>query len=259
MLGALLIAATCSWANPAADPFMGSIPRAVDSYKDIPAEVRVALQQKMNQRKFDDIVVIKRDYIQGNHYAYSNLRDMHFGTNRMCREVSRKKWNSSMQERALVYCEKEYCVAVPTVCRNVSRVTKGAKVKTISSQPPGGPLGIGPVQPLLVPTEAGIVASVFIQPPEVGPIQFPSLLPPPPQTFSGQPILAFVPSTKGSPSPANPDWGFSQHTPPITSVRPDYYWHQGPIPPIPEPSTWVMMFVGILGAVFYKKFFSNRS
>jgi hypothetical protein len=77
----------------------------------------------MLAHQYDDIAEIRRDTITGTQ-TYSDLRDMHFGEGRLCRLPSRALWSAQHTERGLVYCEQEHCLIVPTVCRNVSRVTR---------------------------------------------------------------------------------------------------------------------------------------
>ena len=115
--------AVCSWASPGADPYMGDVIAAVDRYRDIPADVRQALQARMLAHQYDDIAEIRRDTITGTQ-TYSDLRDMHFGEGRLCRLPSRALWSAQHTELGLVYCEQGHCLIVPTVCRNVSRVTR---------------------------------------------------------------------------------------------------------------------------------------
>jgi hypothetical protein len=95
----------------------------VDRYRDIPAETRGALKARMLAHQYDDIAEIRRDTITGTQ-TYTDLRDMHFGEGRLCRLPSRALWSAQHTERGLVYCEQEHCLIVPTVCRNVSRVTR---------------------------------------------------------------------------------------------------------------------------------------
>ena len=101
---------------------MGDVVAAVDRYADIPPEVRKRLKRRMAERDYDDIVSIGRDSIVGKYSYGSVIRDMHFGDGRLCHGVSRAGWTATMQERGLVYCEREHCILVPTVCRNVSRI-----------------------------------------------------------------------------------------------------------------------------------------
>ena len=117
-------AATCRWDRPGADPFMGEVPVAVDRYTDIPADVRAVLRGRMARHAYDDVVDIRRDSIVGAHRYDATIRDMHFGQGRVCSTVTRGRWADDTHERGLVYCESGHCVMVPTVCRNVSRVTR---------------------------------------------------------------------------------------------------------------------------------------
>jgi len=124
MLTGLLVAAaasTCAWPDPGHDPFMGDVVAAVDRYTDITPGVRAELQRRMASRQFDALATITRDGVDG----YTALRDMHFGAGRVCRgAVDHSMWPAGRVERGLVYCVDEHCVIVPTVCRNVSRITR---------------------------------------------------------------------------------------------------------------------------------------
>jgi MYXO-CTERM domain-containing protein len=115
---------TCTWDRPGADPFMGNVVAAVDRYGDIPEPVRAVLKTRMAARQYDDIAVIRRDTVVGQHLYSPEIRDMHFGQGRVCRTVTRNQWTPTTEERGLVYCETGHCIIVPTVCRNVSRVTR---------------------------------------------------------------------------------------------------------------------------------------
>jgi hypothetical protein len=117
------ILAVCSWANPGADPYMGDVISAIDRYKDIPFEIRQKLKEKAYARTYDDFAIITSDKIEGK-YQYENLREMHFGNIKICVLPSRALWPAQHQERGLVYCEEDHCIIIPTVCRNVSRITK---------------------------------------------------------------------------------------------------------------------------------------
>ncbi len=114
--------AACSWDRPGHNPFMGDVVAAVDRYSDIPTAVRVRLKQRMQARQYDDFVDIRRDSISGREAYEPTIRDMHFGLDRVCRQVTRERWSAQMHERGVVYCEQEHCILVPTVCRNVSRI-----------------------------------------------------------------------------------------------------------------------------------------
>jgi PEP-CTERM motif len=130
----------CSWDRPGVNPFMGDVVAAVDRYQDIPADVRATLKSRIAKRQYDELATIKRDTIAGA-YRYDNLRDMHFGKGTICRTVTRDKWGDKTQERGLVYCENDHCIIVPTVCRNVSRVTRVPMQKADADTLMGPPEG----------------------------------------------------------------------------------------------------------------------
>ncbi len=142
----------CSWDRPGVNPFMGDVVASVDRYQDIPAAVRAKLKLRVAQRRYDELVTIKRDSIAGA-YDYADLRDMHFGQGSVCQTVTRAKWTDQMQERGLVYCEDSHCLIVPTVCRNVSRITRVPHRQAQTREP------AGPPESLNVPFAAGGAAS----------------------------------------------------------------------------------------------------
>ncbi len=116
--------AQCSWDSPGVNPFTGNIVNAIDRYQDIPAATRETLKKRMAARAYDEIVLITRDSISGRSSYSNDIRDMHFGAGQVCGRISRAKWAPSAEERGLVYCEGSECIMVPTVCRNVSRITR---------------------------------------------------------------------------------------------------------------------------------------
>lgn len=214
---------SCSWDRPGADPYMGSVEAAVDRYRDIPMDVRDRLKAKMRVRAYDDIATITRDKILGKR-SYSNLRDMHFGNGRICREVTRTKWLPEALERGLVYCEGEHCLIIPTVCRNVSRVTPD----TLDIETAAGP----PEEPIDPPSSAGsslLGSQRFID--ETGPLATQRLLlePPPEGELSFEAPQAGIEIPPGPPRERLPE--------PPTLVPP---------PPVNEPATWVMLAAGLL-------------
>lgn len=218
MLEALVISAACSWDNPGANPYRGSVPAAVHSYTDIPLETRNRLQQKMEKRQYDEIVDIRRDRIAGKH-DYVDLRDMHFGGNRLCRTVSMSKWGDQALERGLIYCEGAHCLIVPTVCNNVSRVTRLKTFERPKDQ------GAGQTQPLAPEVYGFPLAKAPIV--DVGPIE-PSF-----KASVEQPPL-------GRPSAPWTGYVWPQNDP-----RPSIIIYTLIVP---EPSTWLTMGLS-LGAV----------
>ena len=139
---------TCSWNRPGHNPFMGDVVAAVDRYPDIPAPVRARLKERMASRSYDEVVSIRRDAIVGKARYRPEIRDMHFGTGQVCGTVNRMQWQADTQERGLVYCEAGHCILVPTVCRNVSRISReNAAVAGVGAAAPvdGGGGGGGTV------------------------------------------------------------------------------------------------------------------
>jgi hypothetical protein len=226
LLTASSVLPVCSWDKPGQNPYMGDVPSAVDRYADIPRPVREALKSRMRARQYDDIAVIKRDAIVGkNGAAYSGLRDMHFGPGNVCRTVTRSKWTDTTTERGLVYCEREHCIIVPTVCRNVSRIT-APKVVAKNEEPLEFETAAGPLKDEPEPV---IVAQV-----DNSPLTFETAAGPsaviPPVVPVDVPGTAFVPSFPG----------FPQYTQPPMQLTPL-------TPAIPEPQTWALMLLGLCG------------
>ncbi|WP_156894689.1 MHFG family PEP-CTERM protein [Janthinobacterium sp. 1_2014MBL_MicDiv] len=140
----------CNWNRPGVDPFMGDVVAAVDRYTDIAPPVREQLKERMRARQYDEIVVISRDAIRGKGNYQARISDMHFGPGRVCRNVTRSGWSEQMQERGLVYCVQGQCILVPTICRNVSRITQvPASAPPAAGAAPGGaaPVAAAPAAP----------------------------------------------------------------------------------------------------------------
>lgn len=215
----MLIVDQCAWNAPGADPFHGEVPAAVARYTEIPPAARAELRRRMERHDFDDVAEIRRDTIKGRH-EYADMRSMHFGK-KLCRKVSRAKWTDTMVERGLVYCVEDgrYCVIVPTVCSNVSLVTR------------------------LVPRAAPPAAAL---PPEFElPTEPPAAVAPPPAEWP--PFSIGVPETfeEGSGPPA-PWWPpvYVYSPPSIVFVPGPPIVVVPPVPAIPEPSTWLLMVIG---------------
>jgi hypothetical protein len=248
---------TCNWNHPGVNPFMGDVVAAVDRYQDIPADVRARLKARMAKREYDDLVSIRRDSIGGRGgYDYgSTISEMHFGTNQLCHAVTRAAWSPTMEERGLVYCESGHCILVPTVCRNVSRVTRKAAANEVAgtsfaeeaspafalAEPPPidwfGPTGAGD------PAMAGQPQIDWFGPTGAGGSGGPTVAGPPTDgAYGGHPVFAdggsFTPNHTGparrptfTPIPAIPPDSNPPGRPPVAAV--------------PEPQTWVFMFGGL--------------
>jgi hypothetical protein len=229
---ALSVSPACSWDNPGANRYTGDVPAAVHHYTDIPKDVRDKLQARMEKKQYDEVADITKDNISGGS-DYTNLRDMHFGANKVCTTVSRDKWKPLAKERGLVYCEAEHCIIVPTVCGNVSRVTRvnaGGDAGGYSGIP-GGPGFTAPPSfsfaPLVLPPEPTFASVASADP-----------LPPPIIT----PVYPWFPPIY---DPWWPPGGGSCCLPEVVP------------PPIPEPPAILLMLIGILGLMFYKRHKNN--
>lgn len=236
--------ARCSWDRPGHNPFVGEVVPAIDRYLDIPTPVRMRLKQRMAARRYDELVEIRRDAIRGRHDYRPEIRDMHFGVDRVCREVTRSAWTDTMRERGLVYCDSGHCILVPTVCRNVSRIER-----------------LGPAQVAAEPAEAPAAVSsqgLAGDPPVEGAPTFAdgvvAALDPPVE--SGDPWMPDeaidVLSPPESPDPGAAPWGPA--TPPIFG-GPGFGGSSGgggnggvlpPVSPVPEPATWANLLAGLV-------------
>ncbi|WP_219114704.1 MHFG family PEP-CTERM protein [Janthinobacterium sp. UMAB-56] len=242
----------CSWNRPGVDPFMGDVVAAVDRYTDIAPPVREQLKARMRARQYDEIVVISRDAIRGKGNYNARISDMHFGPGRVCRNVTRAGWNEQMQERGLVYCVQGQCILVPTICRNVSRITQAP-----ASAPPaaGGaaPGGAAPVAAAPAAPEAAGVP-VIDNPDALRGGSFTGGAMPP--EVASMPFLPFdyVRTAGGITPPVGAGGGGglppgstgSSIIVPPTVILPTLP-PTGPtaLPAVPEPQTWAMLLAGL--------------
>lgn len=128
---------TCEWSLPTGTAaYMQELSVAVNSYVEIPADARALLVAAINKRQWIAQVEIRRSGIKsltfGDQAEYSDLREMHFGDGSVCRSLTMGTWPESHAENALIYeavspsTGKPYTVAIPSICRNVSRITRTA-------------------------------------------------------------------------------------------------------------------------------------
>lgn len=226
-------AKACSWNAPGANRYTGNVPDAVAAYTDIPAETRIKLRERMQRHDYDEAVAIRRDSITSLARTYEpELRQMHFGSKgQVCDTVDRSAWSADAVERALVYCVDGECVAVPSVCGNVSRVRR-VTTATLSGDPLPVVAGLAsaPFETLAMP--AAPPEKVLQGPPGGAP---PHSSPPtyfgPPAGGYGPPPPIFVPGPPGG------------YVPPPVDIR----------PPVPEPSTWLLMGLGFLGLAIWNR------
>jgi hypothetical protein len=223
----------CSWDHPGGDPFMGSVVDALDGYTDMPAAVRARLKRKMAARQYDDIASISRDGISGKESYEPEIREMHFGTNRVCKTVSRSGWSKTREERGLVYCDKTECIIVPTVCRNVSRITRRSG---------GEPLAAGDIFPPAgaIPGDGELVFAA----PSAGPVTGPGEVGDPGPGGMAEPLGATGMVDGDSPWPLGPPLavaGVGGGGPSAVGGTSIF------TPPVPEPGTWLLLSLGLAG------------
>ncbi len=143
---AVAVAPGCSWAHPGANPYRGDPAAALADF-DLPAGTRRKLHALMAAHQTTDVATITRDAMIGHAGAeYADLREMHSGHGQVCHgAVDRSAWSARRRERALVYCADGACVVVPTICNNVSMVTRKPEDTVASGPPPDDtPIDITP-------------------------------------------------------------------------------------------------------------------
>jgi uncharacterized membrane protein YgcG len=237
----------CSWAHPGANPYRGQPPAALADFP-MPEQTRRQLRALMAAQRYTDVVTITRDGIAGQRH-YDDLREMHSGHGQLCHgRVDRSAWSATHEERGLVYCVDDTCVIVPTVCNNVSLVTR---------KPEEGPLQAGADEPIDIAPAAGPppapapADAQVAQAAESGPLDFISTLPDTPGgggggggggpglPGGGGPIGGGGGGGGGGgaefpccgPGPVGPG---GPVTPPVT-----------PASPVPEAPTWALLLAGI--------------
>ncbi|TWI69496.1 putative secreted protein with PEP-CTERM sorting signal [Pseudoduganella lurida] len=229
---ALMIQPVCSWDRPGVDRYRGTPAAALANYRDIPADDRRVLAQRISDGAADDHVQISRNGIEGSNQYDARITDMHFGANRVCRTVTRAKWSAAHRESAKVYCVNDECVIVPQVCGNVSRVRR---IVTSGPSTAGASGGAPPLQVAAAPAEqAPMPMPVYSEVPSRG-----EELPPWARTRSSLIAPAPLPSYPG------PGGGGYYGPPPA-----------GPVSPVPEPSTWAMLLAG--GAIMAARLWRRK-
>lgn len=223
-------ASNCSWDRPGHDPFRGDVVTAVDRYADIPPEVRAQLKARMARHDYDEVVEIRRDRIQGQATYDPVLRDMHFGRGRMCHQISRVRWTDDMVERGLVYCEATHCVIVPTVCNNVSRITRlGLPGGAHMASGPGGdgsPVAQAPADGQRQPQ--GLGDELVFEPPGAGPSFTDGVLADP-ASLDGFDLGGFPGLALGAPDPDSDVGGPADDAQTVAIASPD----DGPLIDLP--------------------------
>lgn len=255
---------SCAWDRPGHNPFMSDVVAAIDDYRDIAPEVRARLKKRMARHDYDDIVRIRRDSITGRATYGTTIRDMHFGTHQMCGAVTRAAWSERMQERGLVYCEGRQCILVPTVCRNVSRITRAA-VEAEHVEAPDDPADRGAVAPDEVASTDPASEPLSKPLATDGSPSFAEPLGP-----WGGPVAPGVPPSgaDGGTFDAGPTFGptfgpLPGAVPTITtaSVPPPGFDSPLPLatPPVPEPQTWASLLGGLVALAAWRRRLNRRA
>lgn len=240
----LAIASTCEWSAPRGAYAVRVEPASlVHNYAEIPADVQHTLAQKMRALAYDDLVLIKKDSLTAiSGGQYSDFRKMHFGAQgqKMCQQVTTRTWTDRDEEMALVYCHGGWCAAVPTVCNNVSLITR------VPPEP-------GPAMPVL-PVEAPLVDIPFDLPadPALPGAELPPVIP----DADNEP--AYLPWSSRHPetferglSPLPVLWRAEMREPAVWSGVAGAQ----PIAPVPELSTFMYVALGlVLIGAFRKRF-----
>ena len=244
ILSTSLVAAPagCSWAHPGANPYRGDPVRALADF-DLPEATRAKLRTMMAAHRYTDVATITRDDIVGVR-GYTDLREMHSGHGEVCHgSVDRSAWSAKRRERGLVYCADDACVIVPTICNNVSLVSrKPDRVAALDD----GPIDIEPAAgPPQAPPSATPPGS-----PGDGPLGF---IPTPGDGGGGSPDVppgggAIPPGGGGAPIGSNPPCCDSG---PIGPVGPGGPPVVTPPPAVPEAPTALLLLAG-LGALWLR-------
>jgi len=174
---------------------------------------------------------------------------MHFGANNVCKTVSRAKWTQKAEERGLVYCEENQCILVPTVCRNVSRISR---VPARAAAPGGAQNVASSTQ------EAEPQFPLDMEPTGAGPLSTPNAPGSFAQVAGGGSGLDGLPGATPGGSTLFPPGGGGTGGPgvgpgvvpslPPGSVKPPVI--PPVVPGVPEPQTWALMLGGLLAVGF---------
>lgn len=201
---------TCDWDLGHNHRYTGTVAAAVASY-GFPLATQRGLVDAWERRDFADMVAIDRDSIRGRSAEYDpGIRQMHFGgAGRVCAEVTRNTWAADHVEMAVVVCSGGECVAIPSRCLNVFRVTPLPARQVALREPIVPEDGVAPPPEPIAPPEAAF------QPAE----------PDPEVAWAGGPPAPWWPYPVGGP----------------------VVFREAPrVSPVPEPPVWALLGAGWL-------------
>ena len=231
----------CSWAHPGANPYRGDPVRALADF-DLPEPTRQKLRVLMAAHRYTDVATITRDDIVGAH-AYADLRGMHSGRGVVCHgDVDRSAWSARHRERGLVYCADDACVIVPTICNNVSLVSrKPDRVAALDD----GPIDIEPAAgPPPATTPSDIAPPLdFPPPPDIVGV-LPGVPDSPGGSGGGSGFLTSGNPVAGAPIGGGGGFACCDDTGPVIPIGPGTPGSP-PITAIPEAPTWTLLLAGL--------------
>lgn len=217
----------CTWDQPGADPYTGTPAVAISQMHSIPEPVRLALIERV--KKFDsyeDVVYADTSSIWsaiGKPTSYSPyIYYMSSGKNKMCAIVTRS-WKPEHLESGVVYCEQSTCIVHWSVCNNWSMISKQEnkhvqtdEQATLATKSDGqAPIPTNPLE-----SSNRDSASEY----------YSSSIEATPQTFLG----------------AGFDYLRNQTTPEDWLPCACLEVPKCPLAPIPEPSTWATLIIGLI-------------
>jgi hypothetical protein len=215
---------TCDWDHPGVDRYTGTTEAAIHAYAEIPRATQDELIAKFERREFDDFVTIDRDSIRSSGGDYDPvIRRMHFGAtpDHLCDTVDRSNWSPEHVETAIVVYADGWYVAAPTVCGNWfilgAMIRQQARPEATPPAPPDTPVDLTP-PPLTYET-----VPVFGTPDNFYTLDSGG--------FYSADTGGFYGGGGWLPAPCT-----ACCVPPVTPVT----------PPVPEPSTWVILAAGLL-------------
>lgn len=116
-------AAPCAPARPAllrGDP---STAPDLERYTDLSPDVRKQLAQRIADLRVDDLVLLSRAGVSGQHRYDDEIRHALIG-GRLCDRLDLSAWKAADEASALVFCEAEHCVAMTVDGRMLARLTR---------------------------------------------------------------------------------------------------------------------------------------
>lgn len=113
--------AACMWTHPGTNPDRSGIAQALSGFS-IPAEDRDIIALKMLRAEPDEPFVIRKYSVESRSYVFDDMMVMRFGLTGLCWGVDRSRWSDNHEEWGALYCSGEYCVGIPAVCGNKTRL-----------------------------------------------------------------------------------------------------------------------------------------